>query len=155
MTMVMQVPQSDPRSVLREAERIAWGISPATNVYAVGTMAGDMADANWRTRFAAAVMGGFASLSLLLAAAGLYVVVSYTVVQRRAEIGVRMALGATSADIVSMVMSNGLRAVIVGLVIGDLAAVALTRTMSGLLYGVGPGDRRRSRPCQPDCSPSL
>ncbi len=103
-------------------------------------MARDMADANWRTRFAAAVMGGFAALNLLLAAAGLYVVVSYTVVQRRAEIGVRMALGATGRDIVSMVMTDGLRAVVLGVIVGDLAAAALTRTMSGLLYGVGPGD---------------
>jgi len=140
MTMVMRVPQGDPKAVLREAERIAWGISPATNVYAVGTIARDMADANWRTRFAASVMGGFAGLSLLLAAAGLYVVVSYTVLQRRAEIGMRIALGASAADIVSMVLRDGLRAVVVGLVIGAAAAAALTQTMAGLLYGVRPGD---------------
>jgi putative ABC transport system permease protein len=140
MTMVMRVPQGDPTAALREAERIAWSISPATNVYAVGTMARDMADVNWRTRFAAAVMGGFASLSLLLAAAGLYVVVSYTVLQRRSEIGMRIALGASAGDIVSMVLMDGLHAVMIGLVIGSIAAVALTRMMAGLLYGVAPGD---------------
>ena len=71
---------------------------------------------------------------------GLYAVVSYNVLQRRSEIGLRMALGAGRRVVLAMILNEGLRVVLAGLVAGDVAAIALTRLMSGLLYGVAPGD---------------
>ena len=140
MTMVMRVPIADPASVLAEAEHIAWSVSTSTNVYAVQTMAQRLADLKWRERFTAAVLTGFAVLGLLLAAAGLYAIVAYAVVQRRCEIGVRIALGATAPRILGEVMRDGLHAVIPGLVIGAGAAAIGTRALAGLLYGVAPAD---------------
>ena len=140
MTMVMRVPRGNAASVLVEAEKIAWAISPSTNVYAVETMAQRMDTLNWRPRFAAIVLGGFALLGLVLAVAGLYAIVSYTVIQRRGEIGLRMALGASGRDILLDVIGDGVRTVAVGLAIGNLAALAFTRLLAGMLYGVTPND---------------
>jgi len=140
MTVVMRVPQGDAAAPLREAERIAWSISPYTNVYAVKTMEAWLEEQNWRVRFNAAVLGCFAVLGAVLAAAGLYAVVSYTVVQRRAEIGLRKALGASAGAIVADVARGALPTVIAGVLAGDAAAVGLTRLMRGMLYGVSPGD---------------
>ena len=140
MTVVMRVAHGDAAAPLREAERIAWSLSPFTNVYAVETMHQRLEELNWRARFAAIALGLFAVVGLVLAAAGLYAVVSYTVVQRRSELGLRMALGADARAILVDVLVDGLRPVIVGLAIGDAAAVVLSRTLSGMLYGVTPGD---------------
>ena len=99
-----------------------------------------IADLNWRTRFGALVLAGFATLALVLGAAGIYAVVSYTVGQRRAEIGLRIALGARGADVVAMVLGSGLRLVGVGIAVGTLASLGATRVLQGQLYGVAPGD---------------
>jgi len=140
MTVVMRVRAGNPAAVLQTAEKIAWSVSPSTNVYAVETMERYLSELNWRSRFAATVLAGFASLGLALAAVGLYAVVSYTVLQRRSEIGLRMALGAGRRAVLAMILKDGFRVVLAGLVAGDVAAIALTRLMSGLLYGVAPGD---------------
>ena len=85
-------------------------------------------------------MGGFAGLAVLLAAIGLYGVLSYTVSARRREMGVRAALGASRGRIVSMVMGEGLRVVLLGLAIGLMGAAALSRFMAAALFGVTPLD---------------
>jgi putative ABC transport system permease protein len=140
MTVVMRVPQGNPAAPLAQAEKIAWSLSSSTNVYALETMAQRMDTATWRERFAATVLAGFALLGLVLAAAGLYAIVSYTVVQRRSEIGLRMALGASTRSILFDVIVDGLKTVALGLAIGDLAALGFTRLLAGMLYGVTPGD---------------
>jgi ABC-type antimicrobial peptide transport system permease subunit len=136
----MQVPRGDPAAVLLQAERIAWSLSPSTNVYGVETMAARLDELNWRVRFASVILGIFAAIGLVLAAGGLYAVVSYGVAERRREIGIRMALGATAARIVAAVVGDTVLTVGVGLAIGNLAAVWSTRGLAGLLYGVAPGD---------------
>jgi putative ABC transport system permease protein len=140
MTMVMRVHDGDAATPLRDAERLAWSLSPFTNVYAIETMEDRLAQLNWRARFTVSVLGGFAIVGLLLAAAGLYAVVSYTVTQRRGEIGLRMALGASANAILVEVIGAGLRTVAAGLVVGNAAALVLTRALNGMLYGVAPGD---------------
>src|SRR5205807_4634197 len=92
------------------------------------------------SRVAAWTLGGFGLLALLLAAIGIYGVVSYSVAQRTREIGVRMALGAKEKDVLRLVLGQGLFVIAVGLVLGLLLAVASTRVIVGFLYGVGAAD---------------
>lgn len=91
-------------------------------------------------RFSMLLLGIFAALALLLAAVGIYGVISYTVAQRTREIGIRIALGAGQADVLKEVAAQSMAPVILGLAIGLAASFGLTRLMSGMLYGVNPGD---------------
>ena len=91
-------------------------------------------------RIAVLLMEIFAGLALNLAAVSLYGVISYSVTQRTQEIGVRMALGAQSQDILSMVVGQGFVLTLAGIGVGAAGALALTRLMSGMLYGVEAHD---------------
>jgi ABC-type antimicrobial peptide transport system permease subunit len=86
------------------------------------------------------LMGTFALVALILAVIGIYGVLSYSVSQRRAEFGIRMALGAQPRDILTMVLRQGLRLVVWGIGLGLLAALALMRLLSSQLVGVTPTD---------------
>jgi putative ABC transport system permease protein len=96
----------------------------------------------WRERFFATIFGVFAVLALLLALVGLYGVMAYTVSRRTHEMGIRMALGASAGEIRRMVLAQSARLVILGLVVGILAAVFLTRLLTAQLYQVTAGDPR-------------
>ncbi len=91
-------------------------------------------------RFTTALMAGFASLAALLAAIGIYGVMSYTVAERTREIGVRMALGAQTGNVMRMVLRHGMVPAVAGVTIGLAASFALTRVISGLLFDVQPTD---------------
>jgi putative ABC transport system permease protein len=91
-------------------------------------------------RYPSLVIGSFAGLALILAMVGLYGLISYTVQQRTREIGIRMALGAQPADVLKLVLGQGVGAVLGGVGIGVVAALALTRLMASLLFGVRPTD---------------
>jgi ABC-type antimicrobial peptide transport system permease subunit len=86
------------------------------------------------------LIGSFAALALILAMVGLYGLISYTVQQRTREIGIRVALGAQSRDILTLVLREGVGSVLVGVAVGVVAGLALTRLMASLLYGVAPSD---------------
>jgi predicted permease len=92
------------------------------------------------TRFAMALLTAFAAIAVVLAAIGLYGVIAYGVAQRTREIGVRVALGAQAADVARLVLAEGIRFVAVGVVLGVVGAVAASRALRGMLYGVGPAD---------------
>ena len=92
------------------------------------------------SRFMARLMSAFAGLALLLAAIGLYGVLSYSVAERTHEIGLRMALGAERRDVLGMVLGQGLRVALVGVAIGLALALALSRLLGDLLFGVRPTD---------------
>ena len=99
-----------------------------------------LADSLGQRRFYMMLLGAFAALALVLAAVGLYGVISYSVAQRTQEIGIRVAMGAARWQVLSMVMKNGLGLVFLGLALGQGMALMLHRTMQGLLVGVSTTD---------------
>ena len=105
--------------------KVAWGL---------------MASAVAPRRFNTLLVGTFASLALLLAAVGIYGVLSYLVSQRAHEIGIRMALGARKGDVLRTVLASGMSLAATGVVIGVAGAFALSRVLTNLLYGVGTTD---------------
>jgi predicted permease len=109
-------------------------------VYGVETMAQIVSASIANRRFSTLLLGIFAGLALMLAAVGIYGVISYTVAQRTREIGIRMALGARQADVLKTVVAQGMFPVLGGLAIGLPASFGLTRLMAGMLYGVTAGD---------------
>lgn len=124
---------SSVRSVLREAD-------PSIVTYEIDTMNGSVARETSQRRFTSWLMGIFAGSALLLAMIGIYGVMAYTVTQRTQEIGIRVALGAARWDVLRLVTGGGLRLVACGLVVGLTAALALTRLIDSLLYGIKPSD---------------
>jgi predicted permease len=106
----------------------------------VGTLSSQVENSVGEPRFAALVLVAFAGLALLLAATGLYGVLSHSVEQRRREMGVRLAVGAPRSSIVGLVLRQGLAVTMLGLLIGLAGAVAATRLMAGVLFGIQPLD---------------
>jgi ABC-type antimicrobial peptide transport system permease subunit len=90
----------------------------------------------FQQRFSVLLLAAFAGLALLLAAVGIYSVLAFTVRRRVGEIGIRMALGAQMGDVLRMVLYDGMRPVLIGVVIGLAGALALGRVVSNLIYGV-------------------
>lgn len=91
-------------------------------------------------RFSLLLLAGFASLTLILSAIGIYDVIAYSVVRRVHEMGIRIALGAQRRDVMRLVISQGILLLAVGMAIGTLGALAMTRTLASFLYGVRPTD---------------
>ena len=108
------------------------------SVSAVGTV--DIAGGLASRRFDVWLLGSFAAAALLLAAIGIYGLLAYAVGQRRRELGIRFALGASRGDVMSQVVGDGIRLAAAGIVIGVVIALAITRLLSALLYGVGASD---------------
>jgi predicted permease len=111
-----------------------------TPLTAIQTMQERVADVTSRTRFIAVLLGAFAGLALLLAGIGIYGVMTYSISARTREVGIRMALGAQAGDVVRLVLHQGMILAGIGVGIGLLASLALTRLMKGLLFGVGAND---------------
>ena len=109
-------------------------------VLVVSTVAERFARQGVQTRFQALMLGGFALLAALLAAVGIYGVVSHLAVRRTHEIGARMALGAEARDVRRLVIGQGFKPALIGLAIGLVATLALARLMRALLFGVSPLD---------------
>jgi len=93
-----------------------------------------------RPRFLSLLLGSFSVIALLLAAVGIYGVMAYSVSQRTQEIGVRVALGATTRNVLSMVIGQGLKLTVVGLAVGLTGSFLLSRVMASLLFEISPTD---------------
>jgi putative ABC transport system permease protein len=130
----------DPVSLISAVRRQVHSVDPDLPFAKVAAMEARVYDALKPQRFNTFLMGLFAALALLLAVVGLYGVLSYTVVQRRHEIGVRMALGAQTRDVIGLVIRQGMTLTLIGMAIGLIAAFGLTRLIETLLFGVSPND---------------
>jgi putative ABC transport system permease protein len=131
---------SDPQSMAAPIKREVQGLDGSLPVYNIKTMEQYLAESVARRRFNMLLLVVFAGVAVLLAVVGLYGVMSYMVSQRTHEIGLRMALGAQPRDILAMAARQGLALIGVGVGVGLVGALALTRVMTGLLYGVGATD---------------
>ena len=132
--------KSDPASIASAVRRAVWSVDKDQPVSNVRTLDQVFAAAISQERFQALLLGLFAMLALLLACVGLYGVISYAVVQRTHEIGVRMALGAQPLDVLRLVIRQGLSLTLAGLGIGIVAGTFVTRVLTDMLFGVTPRD---------------
>ena len=131
----------DPLALVPFLQEAVVEAHPRARIDDVMTMDGRLSLAVAQPRFFAFIVGFFAALALLLAASGLYGLLSYTVAQRRGEIGIRMALGARRGDILGLVVRQGAMLVAAGAVVGLAGAAASSRVLESFLYGVATDDR--------------
>lgn len=127
-------------SVLDGMRRVVQELDPHLALYDVETPQQLMLLPLFPAHAAGLLLGVFGSLALLLAIGGLYGVMSYLVAQRTREVGIRMALGARSGDILRLVIEDGMRLALIGVALGLAGALAVTRLLSSLLYGIRPTD---------------
>ncbi|HVV72530.1 MAG TPA: FtsX-like permease family protein, partial [Verrucomicrobiae bacterium] len=141
MTVVMRTTtkavQVSPEQLLRRAIR---KVDPALSIANFRTMETLVDESLSRPRFSAFLLAMFAAVALALTMVGLYGVVAYTATRRTREVGIRMALGAGRYDIMGLVLKQGLRPALWGVLLGMVGALALTRFIANQLYGVKPTD---------------
>ncbi|MEJ2007756.1 MAG: ABC transporter permease [Acidobacteriota bacterium] len=130
----------DPEAFTSVVEKTVAEIDSNLPLYNVTTLKASMQFGSVFERIATMLVGSFGLLALLLAAVGIYGVVAFATRQRTHEIGIRMALGAPKSDILKMVLGQGFKLAIVGVIIGVAGALALTRFLASMLYGVKPTD---------------
>jgi predicted permease len=131
---------TDPEAVLQSLAALVKQMNGDLPVYNVATLSSMLVESTARERVTAVVLGVFAAIALLLAAVGLFSVVSHGVTERTPEIGVRLALGATSGTIVKLFLRNGIATAAIGIVAGAVGAYWLTGFLEELLFGVTPAD---------------
>jgi putative ABC transport system permease protein len=139
LTLVVRA-ESEPLALAEAVRREVLALDKDQPIADVSTMEQLLSDSVSRARFSALLLGVFAAVALLLAAVGIFGVMSYGVSERTHEIGVRMALGAQASHVLTLVVRQGMALTLIGIVIGLGAAFGLTRVMASLLYGVSATD---------------
>src|SRR5438132_1536194 len=129
-----------PESVVAAVRREVQALDKNQLVHSIRTLESVMSEAVAAPRFRTSLLGVFAVVALILAVAGIYGVMSYAVTQRTREIGIRMALGARAADVLKLIVRNGMGPVLLGVALGLAGAIGLTRLMASFLFGVTPTD---------------
>jgi putative ABC transport system permease protein len=130
----------DPASLASALRAAVWTVDSQLAVAQVQTMDQVISESTTPRRFNLFLLVGFALLALILSAIGIYGVIAYSVVRRVHEIGIRMALGAQHRDVIRLVVGQGLLLLAIGIVVGLLGALALTRSLGSFLYGIRPAD---------------
>ncbi|HVX38234.1 MAG TPA: ABC transporter permease [Gemmatimonadaceae bacterium] len=131
---------ADPAAIEREVRKQVRALDPNLPVFGLGTMADVVSESVAQPRFYMVLLSAFAGIALLLAALGIYGVISYTVAQRSRELGIRIALGASRERVVGHVLGQGLTMTLVGVGLGLVAAFGLTRLIATMLFGVAALD---------------
>jgi len=139
-TTVMLRSASDPLALVGAIRNEVLAIDKDQPIYEVKTLAQRVDEVSAVSRSLMVLLGSFALLAVVLGAVGIYGIVSYSVTQRTHEIGIRMALGARTRNVLSLIMKNGLTLVLTGIAIGIAGALAVTRFLTTLLFGVTPTD---------------
>jgi putative ABC transport system permease protein len=140
LVAVVKSSTSDPSSLIAPVREAIRELDAAVPVYDVATMDARLAKASAQRLFVMRLLSGFACVAVLLAAIGLYGVVSHAVAQRTREVGVRVALGAKRSDILRLVLGEGLTLIVAGLVGGLTVALLVMRYLETLVFGVSPTD---------------
>jgi len=131
---------SDSLALSSSLQREIAALDPEVPLFDIKTMNQRYSEFLEYPRFRAQLMASLAGLTLLLSAIGFYGLLAHVVAQRTQEIGIRMALGAQKADVLSTVVTRGTKLALIGVCAGTIAGLMLTRTMASLLYGVGAND---------------
>ena len=140
MSMVWRTGGGDPMKLLGAVRGEVQALNRNLPIFRAATMEQLIGNSLARTRFSTTLLGVFAGLALLLAAIGIYGVVSYTVGQRTREIGIRIAMGAQPRDALRLILRQGSTPIFIGIAAGFVASLAATRALSSLLYGVSATD---------------
>jgi putative ABC transport system permease protein len=138
--VVVRAAHNDLSAVMNDAQRAIWTVDRDQASTRIQTAEEALNNSLAEPRLYTVLLGVFAALALGLASVGIYGVMSYTVTERTREIGVRMALGAQAGNVLKLVIGQGMVLALIGVAIGSAGAVALTRLMSGLLFGVSATD---------------
>jgi predicted permease len=139
MTVLLRT-TGDPLRLAGAARQRIWALDGELAVGSVRTLESVVSASVARPRFAALVLGAFGAAALALAVTGVYGVLSYAVTRRRREMGVRLALGARPSDVLRLVLGQGMRLALLGVVIGAAGALAGSRLLASLLFGVRAAD---------------
>ena len=134
-TVVVRAP-GDPLSFVGAIRNAVWSVDPSQPIVKAQTMNDTIAESTWRPRFSAWIFSVLATLAVLLTAAGVYGVVAYTSSLRTREMGIRIALGASPTSLIAAVVRSALLPICVGLAVGLLSALLLSRLLESLLYEV-------------------
>ena len=140
VTFVIRSDRAGTQSFLNEVRQAVWSVNSNLPLASVRTMEDVYGKSMARTSFTLVMLGIAGAMALALGIIGIYGVISYTVSQRKREIGIRLALGAQSGDVVGMVLRQGAKLALVGVCIGVAAALVLARLMTSLLFGVTAHD---------------
>jgi hypothetical protein len=140
VTFVIRSERAGTQGFLNEVRQAVWSVNSNLPLANVRTMQTVYDKSVARTSFTLVMLAIAGAMALLLGMIGIYGVISYTVSQRKREIGIRMALGAQGGDVLHMVLGQGAKMALLGVAIGMVGAFGLTRLMAGLLYGVSPLD---------------
>jgi hypothetical protein len=140
MAVFVRSPRAGSSSLLDQIRRAVWSVDPGLPLADVRTLAEVFKKSVARTSFTLALLAIAGAMALLLGMVGIYGVISYSVSQRTREIGIRMALGARREQLTRMFVRDGLRLAVIGVLCGFLAALALMRLLSSLLFQVSPSD---------------
>ena len=130
----------EPAALINAIRLTVSKIDPEQAIHNIGTMEQRLSQSIAPQRFVALLLSLFATLALIQALIGIYGVMSYAVTQRRQELGIRMALGARPGDILSLVLRRGMKLTLIGMALGLIGAVASTRLLRDMLFGIKPVD---------------
>jgi putative ABC transport system permease protein len=140
MFVTMRSATSDAMSLTSAAQSAVWSVNKDVPLANIRTMHELISNSVQRRRFSMLLLTMFAAVAMLLAATGLYGVMSYSVAQRTKEIGIRMALGARRPNVLALIVKQGMALVLMGIAVGTVLSFVMTRLISGLLFGITATD---------------